>query len=200
MSTGTRGVRAGRGRRPAAEVRAAALGAAGELLFQAGISAVTYERVATLAAVSKTTLYKWWPSAGAMAVDAYFERSAESLAMPDTGDLEADLKNQLHRFVELMVDTDAGRAVRGLFAAAQVDAAVREAFADRFVRPRREIGGEALTRAQRRGELRDDVDVQVLVDQLWGACYFRFLSGADAITTAYTDQLVDNALRGVRPT
>ena len=196
---GTHGIRAGRGRRPASEVRAAALGAAADLLFREGISAVTYERVATLAAVSRTTLYKWWPSAGAMAVDAYFESSAESLAMPDTGNLEADLKEQLHRFVELMIDTDAGRAVRGLFAAAQVDPTVRAAFADRFVRPRRDIGGQALTRAQRRGEIRGDVEVQVLVDQLWGACYFRLLTGTEPVTTAYTDHLVENALRGVAP-
>src|SRR4051794_40927271 len=71
--------RAGRGRRPAAEVRTAALEAAADLLFGEGISAVTHERVASLAGVSKTTLYKWWPSPGALASDAYFERSAPYL-------------------------------------------------------------------------------------------------------------------------
>lgn len=191
--------RTGRGRRPAAEVRRAALNAAADLLLSEGISAVTHERVAARAAVSKTTLYKWWPSAGALATDAYFDRSAEPLTMPDSGDIEADLKAQLHAFARLMNDPAAGRAVRGLFAAAQTDLAVRSAFAERYVQPRRRIGGQALTNAQRAGQLRPDLDVQLLIDQLWGAYYFRWLTEPDSLTPEYADSLVDNLLVGARP-
>lgn len=63
----TAAVRRGRGRRPAAEVRAGALEAAGRILLRDGMPAVTFERVATEAGCSKTTLYKWWPSPGALA-------------------------------------------------------------------------------------------------------------------------------------
>jgi AcrR family transcriptional regulator len=190
--------REGRGRRPAAEVRSAALAAAADLLFRDGISAVTHERVASLAGVSKTTLYKWWPSAGALAADAYFDRSAPDLAMPYTGNIEADLKEQLGHFIQLVTSTDAGRAVRGLIAAAQWDASVREGFAERYVRPRRAYGAATLNQARERGELRADTDPQILIDQLWGACYYRLLTDRDDITKEYTDRLVDQALRGAR--
>jgi AcrR family transcriptional regulator len=188
--------RVGRGRRPAAEVRAAALGTAADLLFHEGIAAVTHERVSALAGVSKTTLYKWWPSAGAIAADAYFHRSAPDLEMPYTGDIESDLKTQLRHFVDLLTRTDAGRAIRGLIAAAQWDDAVREGFAERYVRPRRAYGAAVLEEARQRGELRVDVDSQVLIDQLWGACYYRLLTEVDPVTPEYTDRLVDQALRG----
>ena len=192
--------RTGRGRRPVAEVRNAALAAAGDLLFRDGISAVTHERVASLAGVSKTTLYKWWPSAGALAADAYFERSAPDLVMPYTGDIEADLKAQLGHFIALMTETDAGRAVRGLIAAAQWDPSVREGFAERYVRPRRAYGAAALNQAREHGELRSDADPQIMIDQLWGACYYRLLTEGDDITTEYTDRLVDQTLRGAMVT
>jgi AcrR family transcriptional regulator len=191
--------RTGRGRRPTAEVRAAALSTAGDLLFERGISAVTHERVAMLAGVSKTTLYKWWPSAGALAADAYFERSAPNLEMPYTGDIEADLKSQLGHFIQMLTGTDAGRAVRGLIAAAQWDDGVREGFAERYVRPRRAYGSAVLEQARENGELSVDMNAQVLIDQLWGACYYRLLTEGDIVTKEYTDRLVDQALRGARP-
>jgi AcrR family transcriptional regulator len=190
--------RTGRGRRPAASVRAAALAAASDLLFERGISAVTHEKVAVLAGVSKTTLYKWWPSAGALAADAYFEQSAPNLEMPYTGDIAADLKSQLGHFIQMLTGTAAGRAVRGLIAAAQWDEGVREGFAERYVRPRRAYGAAALEQAREHGELSADMDAQILIDQLWGACYYRLLTEGDIVTKDYTDRLVDQALRGAR--
>ena len=36
-------------------------------------------------------------------------------------------------------------------------------------------GVEAVARAQARGQVREDVDPEIVVDQLWGACYHRLL-------------------------
>ena len=72
-------VRRGRGRRPAAQVRAEVLAAAGELLLDVGMGAFTFERVATLSGASKVTLYKWWPSKGALALEASEVHLASSL-------------------------------------------------------------------------------------------------------------------------
>ena len=66
--------RRGRGRRPAAEVRKEILDAAAELLFAEGMGAFTIEKVANLSGASKMTIYKWWPSKGALALDGYFHR------------------------------------------------------------------------------------------------------------------------------
>src|SRR6478735_8739176 len=65
--------RRGRGRRPADEVRKEILDAAAELLFAEGMGGFTIEKVANLSGASKMTIYKWWPSKGALALDGYFQ-------------------------------------------------------------------------------------------------------------------------------
>ena len=80
--------------RPRSErARQAVLAAAGELLVEGGMAAVTMEAVAARAGVSKVTVYKWWPSRGAVAIDAYFEHFRQTITFADTGDgqLRADL-------------------------------------------------------------------------------------------------------------
>jgi AcrR family transcriptional regulator len=191
--------RPGRGRRPSAEVRAAALAAAGDLLFEQGIDAVTHERVAARAGVSKTTLYKWWPTAGAIAAEAYFLRSEADLALPDTGDLEADLVTQIHGFIRLVTAPGPGRAIRGIIAAAQTDESVRVAYLERYVGPRRRIAVELLARAQQRGQIRSNVDFIALIDQIWGACYYRLLVEPETVTPELGETLVRQALRGAKP-
>src|SRR5690606_13555194 len=167
--------RRGRGRRPAAEVRASVLAATGRLLLREGLPAVTFDRVAKEAGASKVTLYKWWPSPGALAAEAYFAQSAPVLEFPDTGDIRADLVSQLTAFVRWLTRDGAAAPVAELVGAAQMDANVAHAWAERYARPRRELARERLQTAQRQGQLRADADLEVIVDQLWGACYHRLL-------------------------
>src|SRR5918997_2182984 len=106
--------RRGRGRRPAAEVRAAVLAAAGRILLRDGMRAVTFDRVAAEAGSSKMTLYKWWPSPGALAAEAYFAQSRRALEFPDTGDVRADLIAQLRAFVHWLKEDGAEKPVSEL--------------------------------------------------------------------------------------
>jgi AcrR family transcriptional regulator len=178
------------------EVRSAALSAAARLLFDEGVDAVTFEKVSLRGGVSRTTLYRWWPSPAALAAEAFFRESEPVLVLRDSGDLAADLREQLQQFLALMTTTPAGAAIRGLVAAAQSDQGVREALLAGFIRPRRAIGGAAIASARDRGEIDATVDEQVVIDQIWGACYWRLLTEPDAITPEYTEALLTQALRG----
>jgi len=199
MSDTEESVRRGRGRRPAAEVRAGVLAAAARLLFAEGIAAVTFDRVATAAGSSKMTLYKWWPSPGALAAEAYFATSEQILEFPDTGDIEADLKSQLHAFVSLLTQDGAGPAIAGLIAAAQTDPDLARALSHSYSRPRRALAVRALERARERGQIRADFDVGIIIDQLWGACYHRLLLPDAPLDADFADALVTNALHGATP-
>jgi AcrR family transcriptional regulator len=189
----------GRGRRPADEVRGDVLRAVGEVLLSEGIADLTFERAARLAGVSKTTLYKWWPSKGALALDGYFHAVRETLAFPDTGDIRADLLNQLHAFVRLMTTTPGGRILTELIGESQTDKDLAGAYRSLYSAERRALAGERLRRAQEQGQIRDDVDVQVVVDQLWGAVYHRLLIPDEPVTDAFADALVNNLLGGIAP-
>lgn len=196
MATTDAAVRRGRGRRPAGEVRAGVLAAAARLLFEDGISAVTFERVATAAGSSKMTLYKWWPSTGALAAEAFFARSEHAPEFPDTGDIQADLRTQLRAFVALLSADGVGHAIAGLIGAAQTDHALAQAWSTGYSLPRRQLAVDALERARQRGQLREGMDLGILVDQLWGACYNRLLVPDAPLNLAYADALVANALQG----
>src|SRR5690606_36894372 len=171
MTGQTAAPRRGRGRRAAAEVRAGVLAAAGRRLLQEGLPAVTFDRVAREAGTSKVTLYKWWPSPGALAAEAYFARSAPVLALPDTGDLRADLASQLTARVRLRTREGAGVPGSQIVGAAQPAPHVAAAWVEGYARARRGPGLERLRTAQRSGQLRADADLHLLVDQLWGVCY-----------------------------
>jgi AcrR family transcriptional regulator len=190
--------RRGRGRRPAAEVRAGVLRAAADLLLREGIKAVTFDRVAAAAGSSKVTLYKWWPSAGALAAEAYFTHSEHQLEFPDTGDLRADLTAQIRAFVRLLTEGGAGPVIAGLIGVAQTDPELSAAFSEHYSAPRRALALATFEKARDRGELRTDIDLGILVDQLWGACYHRLLIPDEPLTEQFAVALVDNALDGAR--
>ncbi|RBY80237.1 TetR family transcriptional regulator [Blastococcus sp. TF02-09] len=190
--------RRGRGRRPAAEVREEILLAAGRILLTEGMGGFTIERVAELAGASKMTIYKWWPSKGALALDGYFAGMEPALAFPDTGDVAADLATQLHTFVRTLRDTPAGRVIAELIGAAQTDPELARAYRERYSGPRRALAVDALRRGQERGQIRADVDPEVVIDQLWGACYHRLLLPDQPLTDGFADDLLRNLLSGIR--
>ncbi|MEV7405321.1 TetR-like C-terminal domain-containing protein [Streptomyces sp. NPDC091267] len=194
---GSGGLKPGRGRRRAEDVRHATLAAAAELLLAEGVLALTFSKVAARAGVSKMTLYKWWPSPGALAFDAYFDAFRETLAFPDTGDIRRDLTTQLHVFVDLLNRN--GSVIAGIIGAAQGDPDLAEALSTRYVMQRRRLAVERLTRAQQAGQIREGVDLEVIVDQLWGAAYHRLLMPAQPLTKEFADRLITNLFQGVAP-
>jgi AcrR family transcriptional regulator len=195
----TANTRPGRGRRPAAQVRAAVLTAAGRILLRDGMQAITFDRVATEAGASKTTLYKWWPSPGALAAEAYFTQSREVLEFPDTGDVRADLITQLTAFIGWLTTEGAEKPVSELVGAAQMDADLAHAWSHSYALPRRELARQRLRLAQQQGQLRQDADLDVIVDQLWGACYHRLLVLKVPFDESIAERLVDQALYGAAP-
>ncbi|MBM0228772.1 TetR family transcriptional regulator [Micromonospora sicca] len=158
----------------------------------------TIEKVAAEAGASRMTIYKWWPSRGALALDGYFTVVGPALAFPDTGDIIVDLTDQLTAFVRLMRDTPAGRVISQLIAQAQTDPDLATAYRERYSGPRRALAVEALTRAVARGQLRADIDPESVVDQLWGACYHRLLLPDQPLTEDFARTLIDNLIRGLR--
>jgi AcrR family transcriptional regulator len=178
-------------------VRADVLRAVGELLLAEGLADFTIERVARLSGVSKTTIYKWWPSRGALALDGYFHAVEPTLAFPDTDSIRADLTTQLHAFGHLVADTPAGRLLAELIGASQTDAELAVAYRELYSSQRRHLAVMRIQRAQTAGQLRADVDPQVVVDQLWGAVYHRLLIPDEPITTTFIDALLDNLLEGI---
>ena len=82
--------------------RRAIYDAALALVGEVGYAKATVEGIAARAGVGKQTIYRWWPSKGAVLLEAFLDLSDQAARaaddgqgmheIPDTGDLEADLK------------------------------------------------------------------------------------------------------------
>jgi AcrR family transcriptional regulator len=184
--------------RPRSErARVATLEAAADLLVEGGLGAATMEAIAARAGVSKVTIYKWWPSRGAVAVDAYFHRFDETYSYVDTGDVAADLTTQ----VRLLIHAFRGRAgeiMAELIGRAQTDPALAETLRTGWLVPRREAAAAVLERAVARGQLRPDADIPTVMDELYAPLYWRLLMRHQPLDDALADELVRNTLEGVR--
>jgi AcrR family transcriptional regulator len=171
----------------------------GEVLLAEGSAGLTFERVARLAGVSKTTLYKWWPSKGALALDGYFHAVEPTLAFPDTGDIRADLISQMRAFATVITRTPAGRVLAELIGQSQTDPDLAEAYRRLYSAERRRLACERMEKAQHDGQIRPETDVRVLVDQLWGAVYHRMLIPDEPVTGEFVVALVTNLMDGIAP-
>jgi predicted nucleotidyltransferase len=98
--------------------------------------------------------------------------------------------------VRLQTRTVAGPAFIGLISEAQLNPATRDAFLAEFADRRRAVTRRVIRRAIERGELRQDTDVDLVIDALGGAVTFRLLQGHAPLTTKFTNALVTLLLSG----
>ncbi|WP_169952003.1 TetR/AcrR family transcriptional regulator [Microbispora sp. H11081] len=189
-------------RRRSESSRRAILTAAFELVGEVGYAKLSIEGIAARAGVGKQTIYRWWPSKGAVLFDAFLmlsEGEDDSPALPDTGDLEADLKTVLRATVAELNDPRYDEPMRALNTEILHDPALAAAYAERLDRPMKELKKERLRSAQRAGQLSGDLDLDVAIEMLWGPLLNRWLQRGGPLTPEYADTVVETALHGLRP-
>ena len=165
---------------------------------ETGFSDFTIEEVAERAGVGKATVYRWWPNKGALIADAFAGSTTTKLRFPDTGSLAGDMSQQMRQLVKVF-SSPRGRIVSAILAAGQSDEELIAAFRERFLMPRRREAYATLRRGMRRGELRKDVDPDLLLDSLYGPIYMRFLIQHDRMTPQFVNSLCALVLGGARP-
>jgi AcrR family transcriptional regulator len=171
------------GRPRSAEAHAAILRAALELALEGGLQGLSMEAIAARAGVGKATIYRRWKSKEALFADA-LQSIALSPEVPDTGTARGDFAATSARAVGRM-PPQAFRMVPRLFAEASDDAELLEALQTALLRPRRAAIGEILRRGVERGELRADLDVELVTEMLIGPAMMRVLtSGGDPASIA----------------
>ncbi|ABS25093.1 TetR/AcrR family transcriptional regulator [Anaeromyxobacter sp. Fw109-5] len=180
--------------------RQAILAAAAELVGELGYAKLTIEAVAARAGVGKQTIYRWWPSKGAVVLDAFLALTGgePGAALPDSGDLEADLKTVTRAIVAELEDPRYEVAARALTVESQADPEVGRQFVEAMLRPSLQATQERLRSAQRSGQLAAGVDLEVGVELLFAPLYYRWLLRYAPLSQAHADRVVDLALAGLR--
>lgn len=181
-----------------ARSRAAILRAAAELLIEQGSSGVTIEGIAERSGVAKTTIYRHWKSRSQLVFDA-FESLLRPVAPQRQGEtLRAQLQDILSQLSRGLTESDWAPAVSSLIEAGDRDPELRQLVHD-FLVARMEHGREALRLAIARGELRDDLDVDVSIGVLVGPIFYRRLVSREPLSEAIAAEIVDQFLRGAAP-
>ena len=141
-----------------------------------GPDGVTIDAIAAAAGVGRQTIYRWWPSKGAVVADALARHARVVVPERDTGSFAGDLQAFLvDSFAGLEDEKFAGR-LRQIVAAAQHDEHVARVLAD-FTAVRRAALRALLGRGRDSGELSPDADLDMMVDMVYGVLYYRLLVG-----------------------
>ena len=168
----TIGTRVGRPRDAA--VSSAIAGAVMSLLHEVGLSGLTMDAVASKAGVSKASIYRRWASKEELLVDVIANLASEN-PVPGTGHLRDDLVELLHRMEAFLTEIEAGQIFPRMAAEVHAASELGRRYAEQVILPRRAMLAGMLSEAQARGELRENLDIDVAVDMLTGPVILRML-------------------------
>jgi AcrR family transcriptional regulator len=164
------------GRRRNDAAREAILDATFRLFSRPGTEVLTIDEIAAEAGVGRQTIYRWWPSKGAVLADALARHARIVVPERDTGSFAGDLAAFLADSFAGLGNAGYADRLRQVVAEAQHDEHVASVLAD-FTVVRRAALRALLERGQAAGELAADADLDMLVDMAYGVLYYRLLVG-----------------------
>jgi hypothetical protein len=93
--------------------------------------------------------------------------------------------------------TRRGQLLRGLLSRAQDDHDLKEAFWLRWIKPRGEAMTEVLRQGVAAGEFHSGLDLDIVIDGLYGPIYYLLLVPYADLSNSYVDALAENLLKGI---
>ncbi|MFG3049649.1 TetR/AcrR family transcriptional regulator [Kitasatospora sp. NPDC048239] len=188
--------------RPRSEAAEQAIFAAVEELMAGGtaLAELTIEGIATAAGVGKATIYRRWPNKEALLVDMV-SRLEAPVPEPTGGSVRDDLV----AMIEYMRIRGLTKRSRWVLKAAlgQMHSwpELRTAYRDRVIMPRRQAAYELIRRGILQGELRADLDEDLLGDLLMGPILARSIlwDDSDLDDPGLAARMVDALLQGLGP-
>lgn len=174
----------------------AILSAAYDLLLENGFGAVTIEKIAERAGVSKATIYKWWPNKAAVVMDAFFDAAVVRLPVPDTGSVISDMIIQINNLAKFLLSQE-GKVINEIIAEGQSDLKLAETYRTIYFKPRRLDSRYILERGISRGELNKDLDIELVIDLIFGPLFYRLLITGDAIDEDFIENVINYVFKGI---
>src|ERR687888_511632 len=72
------------------------------LTLQDGFASLTVERISKEARVGKPTIYRWWPSKGAIVLEALMQYGGQALPLPEASLLPTRLETYLQALFKVL--------------------------------------------------------------------------------------------------
>jgi AcrR family transcriptional regulator len=173
-------------------VRQLVLDTTADLVAEVGVERTSIDEIASRSGVAKTTIYRHFPSKQVLVVEAV-HACTHIPAVTDTGSLRDDLISCFSGMSKASYEGRLGDMMLSL-----MDAAQRDPELGRLVRAqaeqRRRFATAVIRRAVDRGQLPDDIDVDLMVTLLSGPLVYTKLVRRQRVTHELIAAVVDSVL------
>ncbi|MCL4543351.1 MAG: TetR/AcrR family transcriptional regulator [Chloroflexi bacterium] len=187
-----------RGRPRSAEADRAILDATLGLLIDVGFRGLTVEGVAKRARVAKTTIYRRWPSKEALVSGALDELAADA-RLPTTGSTREALTVLLQDALRAAMHSPVGRVFPRLAAEIAAAPTLFSHYQTALLAPRRKALARLVELGKERGELRDDLDIDIVIDVMAGPLFYHLMlsPASNALPSDLSERLVSAVWHGI---
>jgi AcrR family transcriptional regulator len=163
------------------------------------LAELSIERVARTAGVGKATIYRRWSGKEELFVDVLRAVEPPEPPLPGTS-MRDDLVALLEQARRRGLAKRTSAILTNVHAQMKSSPKIWAAYEATVLAPRRRVGLEILRRGQENGELRTDVDLELLSDMFMGPVLVRSVLRPDAdLSDDLAAQVVDTLLEGLRP-
>jgi AcrR family transcriptional regulator len=164
------------------------------LLESQGYENLKIVEIARQAGVGKQTIYRWWRSKSELVIEAVLEETAKHLKIPDTGSIGGDLRELLRLSCHRLRNTSSGAIVASLLMAGRKDAVTLTLFREQFIESRRDVIRGIFKRHKDCQDLKADINIELIMDLIFGAMWYRLLLEHAPLDENFADELVDQIL------
>jgi len=147
-----------------------------KVLGERGYGGLTIDEIVTRARVSKSTIYRRWPTKEELVVAAF--DLLPKLKVPDRGNLIAEWLELARQYKRVLHQTPQASVVPALLSEAAHNPALAQRIESTFLR-RRLPGRVIVTRAVERGDLPLDTDVELATELFWAPLVQRAMFATD---------------------
>jgi AcrR family transcriptional regulator len=169
-----------------------------ELLPTVRYSNLTIEAIGAKAGVGKATVYRWWPSKGALVAEAIATK-LQIEDPPHTDNFRSDLISAVEISTANYAKPPGGVFLSALVADLTHDKKLLASFLDKFVLPRRRVVTLLVDRGVREGYLPADTDSELFMDMIAGAVMYRSLMKHQPIKDDLVMRMVDALIERQSP-
>ncbi|MFD5034338.1 TetR/AcrR family transcriptional regulator [Streptomyces sp. NPDC058220] len=163
------------------------------------LGALSIERIARTAGVGKATIYRRWQGKDELLVDVLREIEPPDPALPGTSALD-DLAVILESLRTRGLAQRSSALLHNVFAEMKSRPALWGEYRRTVIEPRRQTTLDVIRRGVASGELRDDLDVELMNDLLVGPMLVRTMHRPDApLDDDLAEQIISAVLQGLSP-
>jgi hypothetical protein len=119
------------------------------------------------------------------------------LPIPNTGSTINDMIIQVNNLAKFIISRE-GKAINEIVAEGQFDQKLAETYRTIYFKPRRLDSRYILERGISRGELKEDLDIELVMDLIFGPLFYRLLITGDMVDEAFIKNIINYAFEGIK--